>query len=157
LGYARLARQRWQRWAVPAVAFVLAVVCHALHNLALQNAIGLNPFTVVVTWLGVLVIVVVAIWSLQRQRRWLATELVGEVPDELLCTLTVRGSRGRAQWRALWQGGFSGWQQARRVHQQCADLATKKMQRRRRPDEPWLPEEIQRLRREIKALVDKRI
>ena len=97
LGYARLALKRWQRWAVPLVAFVLAVVVHALHNLVVHNAIGLNPLTVASTWAGVLVIVVVVVWSLRRQRQWLATELAGEVPDELYRTLTVRGGRERAQ------------------------------------------------------------
>lgn len=154
LGYARLAQQRWQRWAIPSVAFVLAVACNALHNLAVRNAIGLNPWTVAATWIGVLVIVVVIVWSLRRQQQWLATELVGEVPDDLYRALTVRGGRGRAQWQALRLGGFSGWRQARRLHQQCAELATKKMQHRRRPDEPRLLAEIGRLRKEINALVD---
>jgi RsiW-degrading membrane proteinase PrsW (M82 family) len=155
LGYARLARQRWQRWAVPLAAFVLAVVSHALHNLAVRNAIGLNPLTVAATWVGVVVIVVVIVWSLRRQRQWLATELVGEVPDEVYRTLTVRGGRGRAQWQALRRGRLSGWRQVRRVHQQCAELATKKMQHRRRPDELRLLEEIGRLRQELKALVER--
>ncbi len=59
LGYARLAQQHWQRWAVPLIAFIGSVVFHALHNLAVRNAIGLNPLTVAATWIGVLVIVVV--------------------------------------------------------------------------------------------------
>jgi RsiW-degrading membrane proteinase PrsW (M82 family) len=152
LGYARSAQRRWERWAVPLVGFVLAVVCHALHNLAIRNAIGLSPLTVAATWVGVLVIVVVIVGSLRRQRRWLAAELVGEVPEEMYGALTVRGGRVRAQWRALRLGGLSGWRRARRVHQQCAELATKKMQHRRRPDEARLLEEIERLRREIGAL-----
>jgi hypothetical protein len=155
LGYARLARQRRRRWAVPLLAFVLAVLCHALHNLAVRNAIGLNPWTVAATWAGAVVIVVVVVWSLRRQRRWLATELVGEVPDEMVRALTVAGGRARARWQALRLRGPAGWQQTRRVHQQCAELAIKKVQHRRRPDEPRLPEEIGRLRQEIRALVDR--
>ena len=102
-------------------------------------------------------IVVVIVWSLRRQRQWLAIELVGEVSDEVYRTLTVRGGRGRAQWQALRLGGLSGWRQARRLHQQCAELSTKKMQHRRRPDEPLLLEEIGRLREEIRALVDQEV
>jgi RsiW-degrading membrane proteinase PrsW (M82 family) len=154
LGYARLARQRWQRWSIPLVAFVLAVVSHALHNLAIRNAVGLNPLTVAATWAGVLVIVVVIVWSLKRQRRCLVTELVGEVPDEVYHTLTIRGGRSRAQWRALWMEGLRGWRRVRRIHQQCAELAFKKMQHRQRPDEPGLLEKVGRLRKAIKALVD---
>jgi RsiW-degrading membrane proteinase PrsW (M82 family) len=154
LGYARLARQRWQRWSIPLATFVLAVVSHALHNLAIRNAVGLNPLTVVATWAGVLVIVVVIVWSLKRQQRCLVAELVSEVPDAVYRTLTIRGGRSRAQWRALWLEGLHGWRRARRIHQQCAELAFKKMQHRQRPDEPGLLEEILRLREEVKALVD---
>jgi hypothetical protein len=151
LGYARLARERWQRWAVPLSAFVLAVGCHALHNLAIHRTIGLNPLTVAVTWVGVLLIVLVIVWSLRRQQRSLAAELAGEVPDEVYRALTVRGGRERAQWQALREGGLRAWRRARRLHQQCAELATKKMQHRRRPDEPCLQEEIERLRATVRS------
>ncbi len=154
LGYARLALKRWQRRVVPLVAFILAVVVHALHNLVVHNAIGLNPLTVASTWAGVLVIVVVVVWSLRRQRRWLAIELTGEVPDELYRTLTVRGGRERMKGQTPRLGKLSDWWQFRRLRQQCAELATKKMQHRRRPDEPRLLEEIERLRKEIKILSD---
>jgi RsiW-degrading membrane proteinase PrsW (M82 family) len=152
LGYARLARERWQRWAVPLAAFVLAVGFNALHGLAIQNVIGLTPLTVGVTWLGILLVVVVIVWSLGRQRRWLASELANEVPDEIYHALTVRGGRERAQWQAFQTSGFHGWRQARRIQQQCAELATKKMQHRRRPDEPRLLEEVERLREIISGL-----
>jgi RsiW-degrading membrane proteinase PrsW (M82 family) len=153
LGYARLARQRWQRWSIPLTAFVLAVLSHALHNLAIRNAVGLNLWTVVATWAGAVVIGVVMIWSLQRQRRCLVTELVGEVPDELYRALIARGGRSRAQWRALRWDGLRGWRRVRRTHQQCAELAFKKMQHRRRPDEPGLLEEVGRLRKQVRSLV----
>ena len=154
LGYARLAQQRWQRWAIPLAAFLLAVAAHALHSLALRGATGLNLLTVVVTWAGVLGMVAVMAWSLGRQRRCLATELVGEVPDELLHSLLRWGGRWRAQWRALLRDGLRGLAWVRRLHQQCAELAFKKMQRRQRPDESGLPEEVRRLRRELRALVE---
>jgi RsiW-degrading membrane proteinase PrsW (M82 family) len=152
LGYARLARHRWQRWSIPLVAFVLAVVSHALHNLAIRNAVGLNPLTVAATWAGVLVIVVVIFWSLKRQRRCLVTELVGEVPDEVYRTLTIRGGRTQAQWQALWREGLRGWRRVRHTHHQCAELASKKMQHRRRPDELGLLEEVGRLRKKVRML-----
>ena len=123
-------------------SFVAAVIFHALHNLAVRNAIGLNPLMVAATWIGVVVIVVVIIWSLHNQRQWLVTELVGEVPDEVYQSVTARG-----------QGLWIGERQARHLYQQCAELATKKAQHKRRPDEPELLEEIERLRKVIKALV----
>jgi RsiW-degrading membrane proteinase PrsW (M82 family) len=154
LGYARLARHRWQRWAVPLAAFGLAVAAHALHSSALRTATGWNLATIVLTWAGVLVMVAVIVWSLRRQRRCLETELVGEVPDEVLHSVTSWRGRTRAQWRALLRDGLRGLAWVRRLHQQCAELAFKKMQRRQRPDEPGLPEEVRRLRRELKAFVE---
>jgi len=154
LGFARLARARWQRWAAPAGGFVLAVVTHVLHNLLARSLLGLNAVTVVVTAVGLGLVGVIAGWSLTRQRRCLATELVGEVPDALYHALVTPGARGRARWRALRTGGLKGWRRARRLHQLCAELAFKKMQRQQRPDEPGLTEEIERLRSEIGALVE---
>jgi RsiW-degrading membrane proteinase PrsW (M82 family) len=150
LGYAVLARRRWHRWAVPSGAFVLAVVCHALHNLVIRSALGLNLVTVFVTWAGVVVIVVVMVWSLRRQRRCLKEDLVDEVPDAVYRTMTVPGGRRKALWQALRQGGLRGWRRERRSQQHCAELAFKKMRLRRRPDEPGLPEEVERLRQEVR-------
>lgn len=130
LGYARLAQHRWQRWAVPLAAFGLAVAAHALHSYALRTTTGLNLATIVLTWARVLAMLAVMVWSLRRQRQCLATELVGEVPDEVLYSVISWRGRLRAQWRALWRSGLRGLAWVRRLHQQCAKLAFKKMQRR---------------------------
>jgi hypothetical protein len=66
----------------------------------------------------------------------------------------VPGDRIRALWRALSQGGLRGLERMRHTFQLCAELAFKKMQHRQRPDEPGLLEEVRRLRKEVKALVN---
>jgi hypothetical protein len=152
LGFARLAQKPWQRWAVPVGGFVLTVATHALHNLILRNLLGLSVTTVITTCAGLILMGVIAAWSLERQRHCLVTELADEIPDALYRTLTRRGGRSMAQWRALFGGGLRGWRQARRLHQLCAELAFKKMQRRRRPDElEVVAQEIERLRQELGA------
>jgi RsiW-degrading membrane proteinase PrsW (M82 family) len=151
LGFARLAQRPWQRWAAPVGGFVLTVATHALHNLILRNLLGLSVTTVLTTCAGLILMGIIAAWSLERQRRCLVTELADEMPDALYRTLTARGGRGLAQWRALFTRGLRGWRQARRLHQLCAELAFKKMQRRRRPDEPETAQEIARLRQEISS------
>ncbi|UCC88779.1 MAG: PrsW family intramembrane metalloprotease [Anaerolineales bacterium] len=154
LGYARLARSRWQRWSIPLAAFVLAVASHALHNLVIRSAVGLNLLTVALTWVGVLLMVVLMCWSLRRQQRCLVIELVGEVPDEVYRTLITWEGRMRARWQAFRTEGLRGWRRREHVHQQCAELAFKKMQHQRRPDEPGLLEEVVRLRKQVRALVE---
>jgi RsiW-degrading membrane proteinase PrsW (M82 family) len=153
LGAARLAGERWQRRALPAGGFGLAVATHALHNLLARSLLGLNAVTVATTGAGAILVAIVAGWSLARQRRCLRAELRGEVPDAVYRTMVTPGARARAQWRALWTGGLSGWRRARRWHQLCAELAFKKMQRRRRPDEAEIAQEVERLRREVNALL----
>ena len=115
-----------------------------------------TPFvtgSVVATWLGVFGMVGLMVWSLERQKRCLATELVGEVPENVYRDLTGRGYTSRALWRALRQEGLPGLRRARVLHQQCAELAFKKMQRRERPHEPGLAEEINRLRAELRTML----
>ncbi len=154
LGLARLTQKRRQRWVLSVGGFVLAVATHALHSLLARNLLGLNVVTVLATGAGVILVGIVTGWSLARQRRCLITELVGEVPDALYRTLTAPGRRSRAEWRALWTGGMSEWRRARRLHEWCTELAFKKMQHRRRPDESEIVQEIERLRQEISALVE---
>jgi RsiW-degrading membrane proteinase PrsW (M82 family) len=149
LGLARLARERWQRWALPAGGFGLAVATHVLHDMLARNLLGLNVATVVATGAGLILAGIVAGWSLARQQRWLRVELEGEVPSALYRTMVTPGARTRAQWRALRAGGLSDWRRARGLHQLCAELAFKKMQRRQRGDGSEIAQEIERLRREI--------
>jgi RsiW-degrading membrane proteinase PrsW (M82 family) len=153
LGFARLAHARWQRWAAPAGGFLLAVATHALHNVLTRSLLGLNLATVAATGAGLTLVGVIAGWSLARQRRCMRAELKDELHDALYCTLTTPGARARAQWRALWTGGVNDWRQVRRLHQLCAELAFKKMQRRRRPGETTLIQTIGQLRQEIDTFV----
>jgi RsiW-degrading membrane proteinase PrsW (M82 family) len=157
LGLGRLSRERWRRWAWPIAGFALAVAAHALHNLLAWNLLGVDAVTVVTTGAGVMLIGLVAGWSLRRQRQSLRSELKGELPRPLYRTLVAPGGRARARWQALQAGGLTGWQRTRRLHQRCAELAFKKVHRRRRPDEPGLTEEIERLRAEIDALMKRAV
>lgn len=154
LGLARLARKRWQRWTFGVGGFVLAVATHALHTVLAHNLLGLNSVTVMTTAAGVIMVGIVAVWSLARQHQCLRTELAGTIPPTLYRTMVTPGARTRAQWQALRAGGIGSWRRARRLHQMCAELAFKKMQRRRRPDELETLEEIKRLRREIDRLLE---
>jgi hypothetical protein len=82
-------------------------------------------------------------------------ELGDEVPRALYRAVLTPGGRARARWRALWTGGLGEWRRTRRLHGLCAELAFKRMQRRRRPDEPGIGQEIERLRGEVSALAER--
>jgi len=157
LGLARFARTRWRRWALPGAGFALAVAAHALHNLLTWNLLGVDAVTVVTTGAGVALMGVVAGWSLRRQRRTLRSQLADELPRALYRTVASPGERARAQWQALRANGLVGWRRTRQLHQRCAELAFRKMERRRRPDETDLTEEIERLRGVIDALMTRAV
>ena len=154
LGIARSVQRQWQSWAAPLGGFTLAVTMHALHNLLTRNLLGLSILTVIATGAGVILVVIVAAWSLVQQHRCLRRELPGEIPGVLYHTMTTPGARARARWRALRDGGLAGWQRARQLHQLCAELAFKKTQLQRHPDDPELAREIQCFRQQISALLD---
>jgi RsiW-degrading membrane proteinase PrsW (M82 family) len=153
LGFARLSQRGWQRPALALAGFVLAVTMHALHNVLPWRLLNLNVMAVLTTGAGLVLIGVVAAWSLARQQRSLREELKDELPDSLYHTLVTPGERVRVQWQALRAGRPRAWWQARRLHQLCAELALKKTQRRRQPDELSITKTIKRLRVEIDLLL----
>ncbi len=153
LGYARLTRNRRKGWVVSLGAFWLAVFCHALHNLAIRTAAGPNLLSMAITWIGILVMILVVSGSLQRQKRCIETELLGEVPSEFYRTLTSWRARRKAQWKALWRGGLIGLRDERRLHKISAELAIKKMQQRKLPEEKGLKDEVLRLQKQLQEIL----
>jgi RsiW-degrading membrane proteinase PrsW (M82 family) len=153
LGYARLVKNRVKRRIAPTITFMLAVFANALHKLALQNSLGINVLSVVITWAGLLGTVAVIIWSLRRQQHTLETELVGELPEEFYRVVISQRLRRRDLWRALQREGYTGWVRLRQMYQQCAELAFKKNQYRRFPDDTDVSEEVFRLQKVIQTLI----
>ncbi|MFQ5921669.1 MAG: PrsW family intramembrane metalloprotease [Anaerolineales bacterium] len=152
LGYARLTQSRVKQLTVPTLTFALAVLMNGLHSYAIRNAAGLNVFTLILTWLSVLVLVAVMAWSLRRQRMCIEEELLDEIPEDLYVTLTEPWAGTKQLWRALRSGGISNWRRTRRLRQRCAELAFKKMQSRLFSDEPEMAVEAEALRKEVKSL-----
>jgi RsiW-degrading membrane proteinase PrsW (M82 family) len=153
VGYARLAWRRLERWAVPVAAFALAVATRACHNLASENATGGNLWTLAVTWAGFLVILAVILWSLEQERRCLAAELAGEVPDTLYRRITAPAGCWLAEWHALRRGGWQGLVRVRHTLQQCTRLAFIKSQSRQ-PGEPGAAGELHQLRQRMAGALD---
>jgi protease PrsW len=154
LGYARMAQTKWQQTAVPIGAFCLAVAANGLHRLAMQNVIGVDLRSVVVTWIGLVALIIVMGASLRRQKQILVRELEGELPATLYAELTKPGALNRIVLAALWKGGQPGYRKARKFSQTCAELAFKKNQLRHFPDDQATMKVIEQLRCEIKPLID---
>ena len=156
LGYARLKHDKWLRLAIPLAAFWLAVISHAVHNLALRAALGPSLVSIAVTWLGLIAIIAIIAWALRKQKQWIETELLGEVPEDIYEILTSWSSRKRAEWRALRERGLLGLRDERRILKICAELAIKKFQYRKLPEEKGLLEEVVRYRKRLQSLLQSR-
>jgi RsiW-degrading membrane proteinase PrsW (M82 family) len=153
VGYARLAKNQTKRYAVPMLTFLLAVTANPLHKIAVHNFLGFNVFSVVITWIGLLGIIALIIWSLRRQRHIMEVELVGEIPEGLYRVVISQRLRRRDLWRALRREGYAGWRRLRYKYQQCAELAFKKMQHQRFPDDRDVLDEMLRLQNLVENLV----
>jgi RsiW-degrading membrane proteinase PrsW (M82 family) len=148
LGYARLSSSKIARWLVPVVSFLLAVAANASHNLVVNNMLGLTPLTVLANWLGIVVIILISVWSLRRQRKVIQTELAGEISEEVLSTLLDPKMKRNSLKSAQKQGGRKAKRQLAADYQLLAEYAFKKMQHRRFPQDQ-LGEEMEALRKEI--------
>jgi RsiW-degrading membrane proteinase PrsW (M82 family) len=153
LGYARLSEGRGRRWLITVGGFLLAVATHAGHNLLSDALVGFSPLTFLVTLVGVLLMGVVVVWSLARQRFVLSAELPDEVPEDLYRVVASLTRRSRAQWKVLWTEGVGAWWRARRLYELCAEVAFKKSQVRRFPEEPRLSDALDHLRERLVHMI----
>jgi RsiW-degrading membrane proteinase PrsW (M82 family) len=154
LGYARLSQNRIHRWLIPITSYIFAIGFNALHNLAINNITGFNLATILLPWIGLICIIFVMSWSLKRQQHTLAIELVGEIPNQLYDTIINKRKRNRSLRQAFLNHGFKGWRSMRRKYQLCAELAFKKMQYRRFPDEKGTSIEIDYFRKKISLFLN---
>jgi len=143
LGWARGQYGRGSlRYIVPVVGWALAVFQHFLWNgggiviavlmgegASLWSIVVLETILFTVPALGVLI--VIALLAASRESRILREQLGDEVergtltPEEY-AMLSSGGSRRRATWSALTDGGFTQWRRRRRFVQAAAELAFRK-------------------------------
>lgn len=159
-GYARLAREGWQRWLAPLVGLAAAITFHAIHNLGASLA-ELSCLTVLVSlvtdWGGVLIVVGIALAAARQEKRCIATELREEMAANILSAREYRVAssyrqRFATRWRALRAGDWRAWRQWGRLFHLFTELAFKKHQSRTLGDEKGNAAIIARLRGDIVAL-----
>ena len=140
-----------------ACGFLLAVLFHAVHNYFVSEATTVG---IVASWLvqfmGVLVVLLVAMLAWRDERAVMERELRDEVVDGVLSAddyqeITSSTRRLHHQTRALLFGGWAYFWHVRRLHQLMTELAFCKA-RVRIADRYQRCDEIDDLRREIIAL-----
>ena len=131
LAIGRFARSRAVRFAAPVAGWTVAVLLHGLHNLAASVG-GLLCFILPFTdWGGVWLLIIIIIWALIQERRWIRTYLKEEVNRG---TITIhqyqRASSSRARHThclsLLFTRGPRTYHQAVQFYRHCSELAYKK-------------------------------
>jgi RsiW-degrading membrane proteinase PrsW (M82 family) len=160
VGYARLARDRERRLLAPVAGWIAAVSLHAIHNAGatlVEQTLCLSlGISALVDWVGVLLLLIVAVLVLRRESRWIERGLEGEVrrgalsPQEIQL-LSSAAQRLRVRWLALGRGGRRAHREVGRYFQCATELAFKKQHLRSLGDEGGNLAEIQRLRQELVA------
>jgi hypothetical protein len=84
----------------------------------------------------------------------MVTELSDEIPNHVYQTISNKRKRNKSLRKALFNKGLKEWKQLRLTYQLCAELAFKKAQVRRFPEEQDLLVEINRLRRELFEIIE---
>lgn len=160
VGYARLSRDAIRQLSAPVGGWTLAVSLHALHNAGatlVEQTFCLSLIvSALVAWGGVLLLLIVAVLTLRKQRGWIERGLVEEVrrgalsPQEFDLLRSAR-SRSRVGWQAYRRGGRSAYRAVGRYFQCATELAFKKHHLRTLGDEGGNLAEIHKLRELLAA------
>lgn len=131
MAVARFSTNRIVRYVAPIVGWSTAVMLHSLHNLSASSGGVLClilPFT---DWGGVLLILIIIIWALLQERRWIREYLKEEIgygtltPEqyEVACS-----NRRRLSHRVelLLTRGPKAYMAATRFYRHCSELAYKR-------------------------------
>jgi protease PrsW len=157
LGLVRYSKSIGKRVAIPLLALFLAISLHGIHNLfaQLNDAVcGAVVVSAISDWIGVLVMLLVAVAAWQKEKSWIVTELAEEVRYGTLTPAEFQVAqspwrRTTARWDALHTNGLAGYRRVGLGYQLLTDLAFKKRQARLMGDEDGNNSEMMRLRQQI--------
>jgi RsiW-degrading membrane proteinase PrsW (M82 family) len=157
LAMARLSRSPFVALFAPLVGWLIAVGLHSLHNAMAVIVIGntgLTGFalTLLVDWSGWLVALVIVLWAIVREQRWINGYLAEEVQ---LGTLSPTQHQTASSVRAivgLPPGSSGSARERRHFYTLCAELAQKKHQLEVLGEEQDNSARIAKLRGEIARL-----
>lgn len=155
LGLARLHLGRSARLGF-ALALLIAMLLHALHNLAVAQRLTGVALAWVLQLTGVLTVLAVALLAWRHEAAWIRNELGAEItlgviaPSDYVSVISAP-RRVRAELRALLAGGWRRYFQVRCLHHQMTRLAFCNDRLRRGDPHATVPQRDE-LRRRIIAL-----
>jgi len=155
-GLARYAKTRQRRRIMILMGLLAAILAHLLHNFML-SATGGCLVSFVIDWLGVAVVLALAMFMGRREKQWIDQAFAGEVAGgvlnaQLAHILANPRSRLERQIRALGSEGLGQAKTWRRLADAATNLALKKHQLESMGEEQGNSETIAALRRRILRL-----
>lgn len=131
IAVARLSPRRLTRWLAPMAGWTTAVFLHFLHNAAVSFNAYLCFLAVLIDWSGVLLTLVIMIWALVQERRWIEDYLADEVGAGVLTLSQYEIAhsawrRFQHRWRLLFRQGPGAYRRAAYFFYRCSELAYKK-------------------------------
>lgn len=159
IAVARFSKKKWVWVAAPVAGWSAAVFLHFVHNFAASMA-GVAPIFCLVlplnAWGGVLITLIIIVWALVQEKRWLKEYLAREVnrgtltPEQYRVVISGR----RRFWHrlgTLQREGLGGYWRASRFYHQCSKLAYSKHHHELFQDEKS-KQAIEKLRRQVAGL-----
>ncbi|MCA9932801.1 MAG: PrsW family intramembrane metalloprotease [Ardenticatenaceae bacterium] len=131
IAVARMSRHSAVRLAAPVMGWGTAVFLHFLHNLTVSSGSLLCIIALIFDWGGVLLTLLIMVWALLQEQRWIRTYLAEEVGLGVLTmrqyeTASSGRKRGSHRFQLLTSRGFLSYRAASRFYYKCAELAYKK-------------------------------
>jgi RsiW-degrading membrane proteinase PrsW (M82 family) len=160
LAYAKYARNGWRAFLWAAGGFLLAVAFHSLHNTALvfaEQSPALILLSLLIYGIGIVLVIMLAIGSLIRERKTIRKYLQPYVEQGLLlahqweAAASMR-TRLYSEWEALSKLDFRKYRMIGRMHTVCAELAFKEKQRQLLGEDPRITLQIEKLSVEMQSL-----
>lgn len=156
IAIARQSTNRGVQIVLPVLGWATAVFLHFLHNFTVTLGDLFIFLALLFDWGGVWLVLMIILWAVLQERRWLRHYLAEEVALGTLTTNEfLRASSGRKRtaylMKTLLERGYRANRQAARFFLQCSHLAYTKHHWKLFQDEPSA-QKIVSLRQEIYAL-----
>ena len=140
IAVSHLSTRRALRLSAPVLGWMVAVALHAFHNLGASLGGVFCFVTPLAAWGGVMITLVIIVWSLYQERLWMQEHLKMEVA---VGTLTLRQYEIASSWQMrishlvgiLQRDGYRQFRRTSRFFQLCARLAYRKRHQLRHPNE----------------------
>lgn len=131
IAIARLSNKPFTRWVAPFIGWAAAMSFHFLHNFTVSSGTLLCLLAFVFDWGGVTLTLLIIIWSLWQENRWIAQFLKEEVDQGILTVSQYElacSPRRRNGFclQLLLTEGVTSFRRAKQFFYRCAELAYKK-------------------------------